>query len=112
LNASDIAVLCDPDGTMTYVSSSVAKVMGLDGERMLGHTPWGYVHADDLALVHAAWDASVAGSADPSPIEFRARHGSGEWRWLEMHVGNLIDDPAVRGMVVNLRDVTERRVSQ
>jgi PAS domain-containing protein len=46
------------------------------------------------------------------PVEFRLRHGDGNWRHLEINRNNLLDDPAVGGIVFNLRDVTDRKVAE
>jgi diguanylate cyclase (GGDEF)-like protein/PAS domain S-box-containing protein len=111
-NASDIAILFDKDATVLYASPSMKRVLGYEPEQLLGNSRWDFVHPDDLEFVSAAWEASVA-SADPgAPIEYRVKHADGTWRWVEGVVGNLLDDPAVKGVVLNIRDITERKAAQ
>jgi signal transduction histidine kinase len=45
-------------------------------------------------------------------IEYRARHADGSWRWMEARGNNQLDEPAVDGLVVNSRDITERKERQ
>jgi diguanylate cyclase (GGDEF)-like protein/PAS domain S-box-containing protein len=111
-NASDIAVLCDREGRMRYVSPSVTRVFGYEPEALVGASGWSFIHPDDLALVEAAWEAAVASTEPFAPIEYRARHANGTWRWVELMIGNLLDEPAVRGMTLNFRDITERRAAE
>jgi diguanylate cyclase (GGDEF)-like protein/PAS domain S-box-containing protein len=111
-NASDIAILFDKDATVLYASPSMKRVLGYEPEQLLGNSRWDFVHPDDLEFVSAAWEASVA-SADPgAPIEYRVKHADGTWRWVEGVVGNLLDDPAVKGVVLNIRDITERKAAE
>jgi len=111
-NASDIAILFDKDAHVLYASPSMKRVLGYDPETLLGNSRWTFVHPDDLDFVIAAWEASVATTEPGAPIEYRVLHADGTWRWVEGVVGNLLDDAAVQGVVLNIRDITERKAAE
>jgi diguanylate cyclase (GGDEF)-like protein/PAS domain S-box-containing protein len=111
-NASDIAIVCDSNACITYVSPSIKNVLGYAPEEVHGRQRWAFIHPDDVDLAVAAWEAGIAGTEPSAPIEYRAKHADGSWRWVEVVMGNLLDDPAVEGVVLNIRDITERKSAE
>ncbi len=111
-NASDIAMLSDADARLRYVSPAIKRVFGYEPSEVLGKERWGFVHPEDMDLVTAAWEAALKSAEPVAPIEYRARHADGSWRWVELVMGNLLDDPAVGGIVLNIRDITERKAAE
>jgi PAS domain S-box-containing protein len=106
---SDIVVIADRDGIVRYVSPSVERVLGHKPIEVIGCSIFEFVHPDDLpgtqgAFAHWLQNPGTA----PIPTEVRGRHKDGSWRVLESIGNNRLDDPAVAGIVVNMRDVTER----
>lgn len=108
-NARDIIIVTDENGTIRYVSPSVERVLGHRPEVMVGANKADYIHPEDLEGVLGELDAAVS-RPGAYPVEARVRHGDGSWRWLEGIANNLLHDPAVRGVVFNHRDVTERKL--
>jgi diguanylate cyclase (GGDEF)-like protein/PAS domain S-box-containing protein len=111
-NASDIAIIFDEDANVLYASPSMQRVLGFEPEALLGNSRWAFIHPDDLEFVIAAWELSITTPEPGAPIEYRVLHADGTWRWVEGVVGNLLDDPAVEGMVLNIRDITERKAAE
>src|SRR5215213_11608863 len=111
-NTSDIVTILEADGTVRYISPAVERVMGYKPEEQVGINAFSSVHPDDRdrALVTFAEVLKMPGLHPP--LEFRVPHKDGSWRYLEHVVNNLLDDPAVRGVVVNSRDVTERKEAE
>ncbi|HXY44687.1 MAG TPA: PAS domain S-box protein [Acidimicrobiales bacterium] len=105
--SSDLAILFQPDGTMIYVSPSIEAVSGLQPEALLGSNGWDFVHPADLPEVRDAVSQRLA-PGKPVSGEWRLVTSNG-WRWFEITLTDMIDDPAVGGIVGNLRDVTDRR---
>ncbi|WP_432484775.1 putative bifunctional diguanylate cyclase/phosphodiesterase [Kineococcus esterisolvens] len=108
-NASDVITVVDPAGTITYQTPSVGWV--------LGHRPASLDGTDFVALVHdedrPAFRAHLSGVLEnrpqPPSVVCRVRHRDGSWRWAETVAGNLLSDPAVAGVVLTTRDVSDRR---
>jgi PAS domain S-box-containing protein len=89
-------------------------------ERVLGYTPAERaginiaerVHPEDLPAIRAVLAEALEGHRESATVEYRYRHKDGSWRLLETTARNLLRNPAVRGIVLNTRDVTERRRSE
>jgi diguanylate cyclase (GGDEF)-like protein/PAS domain S-box-containing protein len=110
-NSTDVVTVVDAEGVVIYDSPSCAHVLGYNPGDRVGRPGFDYIHPDDMVsargtleqIVHAAAKTTVG------PIELRVRHRDGSYRWVELSVTNLLDEPGVRGIVTNFRDVTERR---
>ncbi|ESS07426.1 MAG: PAS sensor histidine kinase [uncultured archaeon A07HB70] len=110
--SNDIISVVDRDGKFQYQSPSVERVLGYDPDETVGDTAWEYVHPDDRGVVRDAFEAWVTTQDAQGAVEYRARHADGSWRWMEADANNQLDNPAVGGLVVNSRDVTDRRAQE
>ncbi|HKS98440.1 MAG TPA: sensor domain-containing diguanylate cyclase [Rugosimonospora sp.] len=109
----DVIAVVGADGRHTYLSPSTETIMGYAPEELLGEPFHKVLHPDDIARaeeLHGAFTARVG--QEEHRFETRVLHADGGWRWHEVVARNLLDDPAVRGVVVNHRDITERRQFQ
>jgi diguanylate cyclase (GGDEF)-like protein/PAS domain S-box-containing protein len=104
----DVILLLAPDGTILYVSPSVERILGAPDERYIGTNVGEHVHPDDALTIAPLLRAAAANSARSYLAAARVRHADGSWRTIEGRVTGHVDDPGVRGIVANLRDVTER----
>ncbi|HNV86258.1 MAG TPA: PAS domain S-box protein [Candidatus Omnitrophota bacterium] len=111
-NALDVIILLDRDGNVKYASPSIGKILGYPPEELVGKNAFNYVHPDDLGKVRGIFEkgARIPGHIDTAELRFRAKNG--EWRVCESIGENLLQDPAVAGIVINSRDVTERKQQQ
>ena len=106
--SSDVISIVSADGHVQYQSPSVEQIFGYDPETLVGADVSALVHPDDEERVTIDFRevASQPGSSRVS--ECRMRHFDGSWRYTETRMTNLLDVPAVDGVVLNVRDVTER----
>ena len=111
-NASDIIVILEADGTIRYVSPAIERVLGLQPEDVVGKNAVAFVDPIDRNEAIRIFAEAKKEPGIRPPVEFRLRHENGSWRHLEINRSNLLDDPAVGGIVFNLRDVTERKVAE
>ena len=109
-NASDGVVVLGEDGLIRYESPAVERILGRRADERVGHPIGTDVHPDDRPTVERGLADVAAVSGSEARVEFRARHADDSWRTLESIAKNLLDDPAVGGVVVNYRDITERKV--
>jgi diguanylate cyclase (GGDEF)-like protein/PAS domain S-box-containing protein len=108
-HASDMVILTASNSTIRYLSPSVARILGYDLASLL-HTPLlQLVHVDDLVNVQATFDLALQQPGTSAPFECRVRHQDGTWRHIETISTNLFNDASVQGMVLNSRDITERK---
>src|SRR5215203_2552048 len=108
-NASDIITILEADGTVRYISPALERVTGYKPEERVGTNAFGSVHPDDRERALGTFAEVLKKPGIHQPLEFRVPHKDGSWRYLEHVVNNLLDDPAVRGVVITSRDVTKRK---
>lgn len=104
---SDLIVISDLEGNYLYVSPNVEAIMGKSVGKFLGNNAFDFVHDDDKEAVRESYSRIINERRVHIP-PYRFRTGEGKWRWIETVVTNMMDDPAVSGIVTNSRDVTER----
>jgi PAS domain S-box-containing protein len=111
-NASDIIIILEADGTVRYVSPAIERVLGLRTQDVIGKNAVAFVDPVDRTRAIRTFAEAKKEPGVAPPVEFRLRHEDGIWRHLEINRSNLLDDPAVGGIVFNLRDVTDRKVAE
>ncbi|HEX6595808.1 MAG TPA: EAL domain-containing protein, partial [Acidimicrobiales bacterium] len=107
-NSSDVITIVDRDGIVVYSSSSVQRVFGLSPHEVVGRAFADLVHPEDAERVADALAAAGAGEVLPL-LECRLAHADGDWRHVETALNDMFDDPVVRGLVLNSRDISERK---
>ena len=109
-HASDVIVVMAQDGSLLSANPAARRLIGDDWADAKGFQLLSIVHPDDRDRVrrHFAESADRSGS-NSSSVEFRVAHADGSWRSVEALGNNMVDDPAVSGFVVTLRDVTGHR---
>ena len=113
-NSSEIVTVVDPTGTLRYTNPAWERVLGYDPEQAVGvMNVLDYVHPEDLAHVLEETEAALAeGGVVTNEAEYRFRCRDGSWRWMQSVGTYLLEDPAVNGVVVVSRDVTERKETE
>jgi diguanylate cyclase (GGDEF)-like protein/PAS domain S-box-containing protein len=110
-HSSENVTIVDVDGTMKYANPAFERMLGYDTEEVVGKmNVLEYVHPDDLPHVLEETEKALsAGGIATNSVEYRFRHKDGSWRWVESAGTYLLDDPHVKGVVVQTRDITERK---
>jgi PAS domain S-box-containing protein len=108
--SSDAVLVTSRSGTVSYASPAFTRLLDWPEEAVLGMRLWDLVHPDDRSVVMPP--AAREQRHESPALECRLRCSDDSWRWVEMVVSDLLDDPAVRGRICNIRDVTERRSAQ
>ncbi|HVU74944.1 MAG TPA: EAL domain-containing protein [Mycobacteriales bacterium] len=107
-HSSDVIFVLDPSGRVTYASPSVHEIFGLD-TASLDDAPFArLLKLGEAALVLEEIAAAAGAPYSTRTLSFALRGGDGRWRQTETVVTSLVDDPAVQGLVLNCRDITER----
>ncbi|SMH53808.1 sensor histidine kinase [Azospirillum agricola] len=108
-NARDVAAVVSPAGVVLYASDAAMRVLGYPADRLVGTFLIDHAHPDDRAEVLRRMTARLEGPAGSSgSAVFRFRHADGRWLRVEAVGYNQLDEPAIRGLVLNVRDVTEQ----
>ncbi|MEI9922145.1 MAG: PAS domain S-box protein [Bacteroidota bacterium] len=102
-NASEVITICEPDGTIRYVSPSVERILGYQPEEIQGRTNIDNVHVDGRSKYAELFQN------EELTIQYEYRTRNGNYIWLETTATDLTRNPAIHGFILNSRDITERR---
>lgn len=108
-HSSDIITLLDHDGTIRYQSPSITRVLGYQPEELSGTNAFALIHPEDLPHVEQLFRQIAHIPLAVERVEYRFRHRDGSWRWLESIGTNHLATATIRAVVVNSRDISERR---
>jgi diguanylate cyclase (GGDEF)-like protein/PAS domain S-box-containing protein len=107
-NASDIVTVIEPDTTVRYASPAALRVLGYEPEELEGARFANLISPEDKTRV-LSFLTTVGEDGHTGLIEFRARHRDGHWVFVETLRTSLLHDVNVKGIVLNTRDITERK---
>jgi PAS domain S-box-containing protein len=107
--SSDIPTIIDSDGTIAYVSPSVSRTLGYEPEELIGEVGYEYQHPDDRETVADAIETIQTNPDETQIIETRFRQADDSWCWIEATLQNRFDDPDISGILVNSRDISQRK---
>jgi len=109
-HSSDIIVIMNREGIITYVNPAVERVLGFKPEERIGAKGFELIHPDDLKFLTDSFNTLVRDTNFPViQGEMRLRHKNGSWRTLEAVGSNLVYNNVVESIIINYRDITERK---
>jgi len=111
-HGSDLILIVDEDGVMRYVSPSSARILGYAPDELRGRPTFAFAHPDDRDRMRRDFLPRRATPGPGEPLTYRLRHKDGRWRTIEELSTVRLDDPAIRGVIINIRDVTERAAAE
>jgi len=103
--SADAIALVEREGRILFVTAPIQRLTGYAPHELIGTSAFDLIHRDDMPRVREAF-RRAAESREPVRIEYRARHKDGTWRHRDCIGINRLDDPALRGIVVNYRDTS------
>ncbi|WP_200530855.1 PAS domain-containing protein [Halorubrum sp. LN27] len=109
---TDLVTVVDADGRVRYESPSVEEVLGYEQGSTVGRSPLGYVHPDDRERVTERFYRALNDPDATPTMEYRYRTAEGDWVWLESRTRSLPADAAVGDLLINSRDVSERKARE
>ncbi|HPS57617.1 MAG TPA: PAS domain S-box protein [Spirochaetota bacterium] len=110
-SSSDMIFIMDSNNLITYESPSVSRILGYEEGFFLGRSPLQLVHPDDLDIIMKEMGLVYKNENPGIPTEFRFKHSDGNWLYLEAVASNLVNNPAVNGIVIIARDITGRKLA-
>ncbi|MEG3900204.1 MULTISPECIES: PAS domain S-box protein, partial [unclassified Microcoleus] len=111
-NSSDLMTIIEADGRIRDQNSRAAeRMLGYNLEQRIGEFQDDLIHPDDLPVWQAYFAKLLKQPGIAPPVEYRKRHANGSWVYLEVIGNNLLHDSSINGIVLNSRDITERKFS-
>lgn len=111
-HSSDAIFVIDAEGRERFRSDAVERIFGYSPSVDVGGSPLAWVHPDDQPLVMESLEELVTKPEGTLSSEIRVRHQDGTWRHVELTATNMLLEPAVRGVVFNTRDISDRRAAE
>ena len=108
-NASDVVLICSAEGIVTYQSPTAETIWGFAADGLMGKPLLATVHPDNQFAFDDMLKLLQAASGSTHSTELRIRDAAGRWRYVELILTNLLDDPNVAGMVATARDIAQRK---
>jgi PAS domain S-box-containing protein len=108
-NASEVITIYEEDGVVRYISPSVEKILGYAQDEMISRRDLVHVHPDNVDSFEDMFAQMLDHPNEQVTVQFQFRRKDEEYVWLEATGTNLMADPAIQGILVNTRDITERR---
>ncbi|HVB31039.1 MAG TPA: PAS domain S-box protein [Gemmatimonadaceae bacterium] len=108
-NSTDLVTVVDAEGVIAYISPSAHRLLGYDPGDLIGKNAFDFVHPADVAVVANVMRAGLMSPGTIHGADYRFRHREGQWRTLESMGQALIDGHGTVTIVVNSRDVTDRK---
>jgi diguanylate cyclase (GGDEF)-like protein/PAS domain S-box-containing protein len=108
----DVITVVDREGIVVYQSPALMQLVGYEPQGTVGKSVLDLVHRDDVDLVRAALQRVAEARQSREAVEFRVAVNGGGWRTMESLGTNCLDNPHIRGLVFNSRDVTDRKQIQ
>lgn len=111
-NSFDMIVLIDADGVQRYVSESCRRILGYSPEELVPISVIDdMIHPDDKDLVRSGLQDIIFNRANGG-AQYRHKHKNGEWIYLEAFGLNQLDNPLIQSVILNVRDITERKQTE
>ncbi len=107
-DSSDMIAILDRRGNIRYVSDSISRILGYSPEEVLRRNTLRFIHRDDFELSTSLFANLIQDPVSSATLQYRFRHKDGSWRVIESTGTNLYSNPAIAGILLNSRDITER----
>jgi PAS domain S-box-containing protein len=111
-HSPDVIALLTPEGTVIYASPSIERVLGYTPQEYMANNGFANIHPGDIASLAHTFQHMLAIPGLVDTQQFRCFHKDGTWRWAEATLTNLLHEPDVQAIVMNLRDITERKQAE
>jgi diguanylate cyclase (GGDEF)-like protein/PAS domain S-box-containing protein len=111
-NSTDTTLVVGPDGNITYASPAAEVLFGLSARQLEGQNAMSMVHGEDAGWASITLNADLELAQVSRPVQLKMVGGNDRVRDVEAVVTDLLDDPAIGGWVVNMRDITDRKTAE
>jgi PAS domain S-box-containing protein len=108
-NASEVIAIYEKEGTIRYISPSVEKILGYLQNDLIGSNDKEHVVPEGIDQYEQLFERVIANPFESVMVQYEYIKKDGQTIWLEATATNLLADPAIQGIIVNSRDITERR---
>ncbi len=110
-NASEVITIYDEMGMVKYISPSVKHILGFFPEDLIGKNAFERLDAS-TEMIKRAFNELLETPEEPRTFEYQFEKSDTETLWLEATGRNLLTNPAISGIIFNIRDITVRKIAE
>src|SRR5262249_27373607 len=107
--STDCIALTDVRGNIVYTSNASLAMIGYSPDELIHRSIFDLVHREDLAASRAVFTGCLRSAGQPYTMEVRLKHKDESYRWMQCVLQNRMHDPAVKALVLNYRDISDRK---
>lgn len=111
-NSSDILSVVNATGDLVSLRGPLQRVLGYEPDELIGHSGFELIHPDDIPAVRKVLEELARNPGAVRRSEYRYRHKQGRWVPMEASGTNRLDEPGIEGIVLNIREITERKEAE
>jgi PAS domain S-box-containing protein len=111
-NISDVIAIVAKDGTIKYESPNIEKWFGWQPDDLIGTVGWDTIHPDDLERIQQEFLMLLEKDGAETTVEYRGKCKEGSYKFIHLTAVNLTNDPMINGVLMNYRDITERKLAE
>ena len=108
-HAADGIIILDGEARCQYVSPSYERLTGRTETGLVGNFVRHFVNPEDESVIRSAWTRMLEYPDETTRALVRVQHSDGRWHWQDISISNRLDDATINGVILNVRDVTERK---
>ena len=108
-NSIDVQLLKDASGYVFFCSPNIVEKLGFLPEEVVGKNGFSFVHPEDLEIAKSLFSSEMTNPGKNNSADIRFQQKNGEWMWAEVKGKNLLMEPSVQGMLINLNDISDRK---
>lgn len=112
VNSSDVITVIGEDSTYLFASDAIYRVTGFTPEELIGTSSKGHVHPDDIPAIDAGRLGAINNPNGTTVVQYRRLKKDGSYVWVEGTGHSMLHDPSINGIVINFRDITERKAQE
>ncbi|MCD4650736.1 MAG: response regulator [Candidatus Cloacimonetes bacterium] len=112
MNSSDIINIIDKSGHIIFETQATKRILGYEPGSRINSLFLDYVHQEDKERISEFLNSIIEETETSNSVEYRFQHGNGDWKYMETFFHNLLSEPVIKGIVINSRDITDRREAE
>lgn len=107
------SIIIDKKSQIMFASSSFKNILGYTASETIGLNFSDFLHTDDKAFFNDKFNKLILASRSTiAQLNYRVEHKDGTWRWIESNITNLINENSIKGIVLNFKDITDRKKAE
>lgn len=111
-NSSDLILIIDANGIIKYASPSITKITGFTTTEKVGESLFSGLAPEDINKISLVIEKLLLEPGQSISFDFRFKNKSGNWIYMESVVSNMLNYPSIEGIVINSRDITDRKKAE